>query len=655
MICKIWNIKPQKRSMTEGVRASLSYIMDSDKAKADFPDLETLLENQASDICPVLKYVKDEGKTKMVYVSGYMCDPQLAEEEFYLTKEINLARVGKTISDDTGNQAYHIVQSFPDDLDISDYEVHQCGIDLVRKLEKYQAVIASHLEPVLDEDGNLHGNTKHNHIIINSHMNPEFVDPKNPNLMKYHDCRETYMQLQQLNDEVAIEHGLPIINNNRDLNSYSWYENMEENEGRSWKKKVREDIKDAMTDTSSWDEYLSFMRKLGYTIYEGKHQTYTTPHNQKIRGKTLGEEYTREYIESYWEFRKRIQNQVSFELGKGEGTVSYDRLKALMNDKESQYFLKIPRINAISGENYSMLYPLSDVQDEKVVRTYFINGYVYSLYRGKDEVIGAVNGEVAAAVLTGSEYITYEEQKANEAAENEKVLKDDIKKVLEEEKNMVYTRKGWTSSKTGKLYSIGIYDDEGNKRSLLEQLFILAIVVITHEAPEYLLTEREKEPAGGTVIIVDSLPRKAQTLVETLKAVREEDINTISELEERLATAGKEIAKLNRQLRESEKVKAKMERVHEKVTVFEDPENSESASAGEILEKYYSISTAEDIEDFKRRFRECIRKNNELSINLRNMNEEYRKLKKISYHVKQAQDKDYCYGRDKDQFKEIDD
>lgn len=93
-----------------------------------------------------------------------------------------------------------------------------------------------------------------------------------------------------------------------------------------------------------------------------------------------------------------------------------------------------------------------------------------------------------------------------------------------------------------------------------------------------------------------------------------------------------------------------MERVYEKVTAFEDPENSESASTGEILKKYYSISTAEDIKDFKRRFRECIRINNELSIRLRNMNEESRKLKKISYHVKQAQDKDFCYGRDKDQF-----
>lgn len=439
MICKVIPVKPQKNSIKKGVRECLSYVMNREKAAGDYEE-NIRMPDFKENICPILDYTTNEEKTKKIYVSGYLCNPSTAAEEFYLTKSINLAKKGKTIEDDTGNQAYHIIQSFPDDLDISDAEVHQCAIDLVKKLGKYQAVIASHVNPVVDEDGIEHGKAKHSHIVINSHMNPEFVDPNNIDLIKYPNSRESYSILQQLNDEVAIEHGLPIIEDPFSRSGYSWIESKEANEGRSWKQRVKEDINEAMNASRSWDEYLKFMKKIGYTIHEGKHETYTTPHAQKVRGSTLGNEYTKEYINGYWNFRSNLQNQLNFELKRNEGTIPYSKLKGLMEDTDCQYFIKIPRIHANTGENYALFYPLAEARDEKTVRTFINESDIYPVYRGKNELLGAVSGDVAVAALTGSRYVTYEEQKANEAEENEKVKKDDIKMVLERERAMVYTR-----------------------------------------------------------------------------------------------------------------------------------------------------------------------------------------------------------------------
>lgn len=86
------------------------------------------LINSEGNLFSILNYVKNEHKTKNVYVSGYMCDPEMAAEEFYIAKEKNLVALGKTLEHDLGNQAFHIVQSFPDGLDISDNKVHSCSM-----------------------------------------------------------------------------------------------------------------------------------------------------------------------------------------------------------------------------------------------------------------------------------------------------------------------------------------------------------------------------------------------------------------------------------------------------------------------------------------------------------------------------------------------
>lgn len=79
--------------------------------------------------------------------------------------------------------------------------------------------------------------------------------------------------------------------------------------------------------------------------------------------------------------------------------------------------------------------------------------------------------------------------------------------------------------------------------------------------------------------------------------------------------------------------------------------SSDDDMAGKIIDTVsgtvllrYGIKTYEELEDFKSRYRECIARDNNLTIELHNLNERYRKLKKISYYLEKAQDRDYCYA-----------
>ena len=150
------------------------------------------------------------------YVSGYLCDPDNALSEFETTKMSLLMQPNGKIKKENGNVAYHLIQSFPKDLEISDDEVHQCGLELCKKINAHQAVICTHYHPLKNKFGDIYCECKHNHILLNAYIHPDKLDPNNPKIIKYHDSKRTYAQLRVWNDEIAIEHGLPIIHNPKD-------------------------------------------------------------------------------------------------------------------------------------------------------------------------------------------------------------------------------------------------------------------------------------------------------------------------------------------------------------------------------------------------------------------------------------------------------
>lgn len=470
----------------------------------------------------VLDYISNENKTKKTYVSGYLCDPEFAVEQFIDTKMQNLRRVGKSLEDDTGNQLFHIVQSFPDDLDISDDEVHQCGIELCKKIGVHQAVIASHLHPVFDENGEPHGKQKHNHIMINSHIYQDFIDPEHPDKMKYNDCKETYRQLQIWNDEISVEHGFPIIESDKSNTMYSWTASSIDNENRSWLARMQNDIKETMFSSYDWNDFLEKMKAAGYVISEGKYVTYTAPDRiHKARDKRLGSSYTKAYLNDYFALKSNLSAEVQSEIHKNNDTLSSEQLSDLIKKSPELLYVSIPRRHKKTGKPYKFNLKLNEQLEKSTIETYVNDAAIYPLYNSKKEKLGDVQGSTLKTAI----YKTYEEQKRFEEEETRRNTASDITAILKKCQNeFEFSNRNYKNSKTNTPYRISIYNENGTKRTLLEQLLILSMVVVNNEVPEFALTEKQRrtiEKQNATLAIIIAKPDwKTQRIIEAINAAK---------------------------------------------------------------------------------------------------------------------------------------
>ena len=185
-------------------------------------------------------------------------------------------------------------------------------------------------------------------------------------------------------------------------------------------------------------------------------------------------------------------------------------------------------------------------------------------------------------------------------------------------------QEGWLNSKTGSTYNIGLYDEDGNKRTLLEQIFILAVVILTNEAPDYLL---EGTKAGSESLSAPVPSKRVENVIEALRISREEGINTLDELNTRLLETGKKISILQKKIRRNTEILDKMRPIEE------------------ALLRDSSLMSPEREDDFQERFNYSKQLDLTLRDELYQKSMYYQKLKKVQYQAKLAQDKDYCYGR----------
>lgn len=670
---------------TKSIQPAIDYVCDDEKTAKKFnqaqieyensPDIKedmTLEEYYLStedNINRALNYIANEDKIGG-YISGYLCDPEFAEEQFKQTKKINLSRVGKELKDDGGNYFYHIIQSFPEELDISDEEVHQCGFELVERLGLYQAVVTSHIHPAIDEEGEVHGKCKHNHIIINSHIYHELVDPANPNKMKYHDCKESYAQLQLINDQIAIEHGLPIIINQDNERTYSWYENEEINKGRSWKQRVRIDINNAMKTSTDINSYINAIMAAGYKIRTGNSQThgeyitYTCPDgSHKVRDYILGTGYTKAELEAYWDIKKAI-NEDLFE----NKVQNENRIENIIEQSKNTLFIKFEKnISARRSErrqnqtlnnkrtytNYFPLFPQRKTTG-KAELSYFDAMKSYEIVNEKHQVVAEVSG---AEILSYFNELYYREQ-------------EDLRRKKEEQKEEFFSLPGYINSAVNSPYKVRVWDKGGRKRSVVELIVILAIVTINNENGKW-------EPANETPIqkhethkrpIYAKRDWKIQNMVDTIRVAREENIQTPSELEERLASVGKETSKSKAEVRRLATAKNRMDVLYEAIEGYSEvkelcekiqamPEGKEKTDLqvkhAEEIEEYkkhksvmyhHKATTEKEINNFMERYELIKSKLQKAEEQAQQNKEEYRRLSKLKYNIQLAQNKQYCYG-----------
>lgn len=676
MIVKIWPIKASysdnsgKVGGIQGIINSVNYISDDKKCLTGERDMDIAYLygddisdnsyiNKDEDFSRVISYMSNNDKTQGKYISAYMCNEETVVEDFLDTQTKYRDR---KIS---GNVAFHLVQSFPEDIDISDEEVHQCGMELVEKIGKHQALICSHVHPVMDEEGEVHGKCKHNHILINAYMSPDKIDPEHPDTIKYHDNKASYRQLQIWNDEIALEHGFPIIRNPGLERKYSWKENEEDNKGLSWKQQIRNDIDLVKQKTKNWDEFLKEINRLGYTVKEGKYTTLIAPDGKhRVRTKSLGERYSKENIHQYWALRSELQNDI-FDREQDKDRFT---LKDIINNTDEPLFINVP----LGGSNNpnGTTYPLSlekRILSQQAIDSYFDFERYYEIQNEQGQVIDSVKGEEVYHHYTDMLTMENERLKQQDWWANEQEKRRWLRIQAEErKKNRYYENRRFKNSQTGQTYKVSLYTKDGRMKSDLELVFTVAIAVIRNEQGLWDAKEPPKEKVHEAYF---GPPHwKAQQMFEAMQIAREEGIDNQFDIENRLKTTGAALSRARAAVKRNESVKNKMETLKTAVDTYGDiryevenilnmPDSDEKLQLlhdnKQLIEDYtkakqilhmHKVETDADIFDFLNRYEQVERNIEESQVLLDDKKEDYRRLKKLEYSTSLAQNARFCYG-----------
>ena len=671
MIVKIWPIKadyggkPGKRGGVQGLKNSIDYITDPAKTASSEAITVRVSDmnkdsfiNREKDMQRVIRYMANEDKIEKKYISGYLCNPLLAADEF----ERAMLHYGKKAK---GNIAYHMVQSFPEELDIPDEEVHQCGVELCERLGIYQAVICSHVHPVLDEEGVLHGSCKHNHILFNAYPLPSKYDPAVHGPLKYHDCKATYRQLQIWNDEIAIEHGLPIIRTPDMERTYSWSEIDAAQKGVSWKEKIRMDIDESKKEASSWAEFVGIMAEKHYRIREGKQITFIAPNGQRrARGTTLGKNYTKENLVSYWKLREEMLLNLQADI---QNNASPSLAELIKQGAKS---VGVPL--GFQGMKNRSVYQLPlDQQNihEDALYSYFEHKKLYDIYNEQGESIAALSGEEIVSYYLNRDSDEARNIRSAQKDKNHEAAEEEEQHQLEEKEEDFYVNLLFQNSRTKRPYKVRLYNSHGRRLSGVEAVFCLAMLVLTKEdglwRPTTIPPDKINEACYATT------NWKLQNMLDSVRIAQEEGIETPADIERRLDNTGAAYSRAKASLRRNMHVKEKMKDLKEAIITYEKnrqladsiysmPEGERKTEMlranNELLNRYkearavmYAHGLKEEtleaqIMDFKKRWRHVEGNIRAATHQYDETREEYRKLKKLQYNMALAESPKYCYG-----------
>ncbi len=262
-----------------------------------------------------IDYICNPDKTENeLLIDEFACAHQTAAYEFeMINKQAAMKkRTGK-------NLAYHLIQSFDPEDDITPETALKIGKELADKLLKneYSYVITTHVDK-----GHIH-----NHII--------FCSTNNVTLKHYHDDLKSYHDIRTLNDNLCREHGLHYLEPTT-KKAKSYVEWKADKEGSSWKQKLKKDIDEVISVSASFDDFIEKLKERSIEVENIDSGAYIKfrPAGAKhfIRGregsgKGLGKEYTREAL------KERIENKVLEEKNKRQKASDYYKSLSYENRK----------------------------------------------------------------------------------------------------------------------------------------------------------------------------------------------------------------------------------------------------------------------------------------------------------------------------------
>jgi len=240
----------------------------------------------------LLSYVTNEKKTEKTLVTGLNCSANASEayEDMKFGFEMFSGErfFKRSIRSETAKsekqkiRLHHYIQSFKPG-EVTPEEAHRIGVEWAERAFGKKAVVlcATHTDR-----GHIH-----NHFAVC----PYDMDGKH-----WHANKESLRRCKAISDEIALAHGLEIIEHPKKSYNHKYGEYKMRKEGKSWKQKLCDDIDDAIMKESvgSVDDLLKELQKQGYGIRWGKYISIKVRQNRKpIRSYRLGDGYALEHLQ----------------------------------------------------------------------------------------------------------------------------------------------------------------------------------------------------------------------------------------------------------------------------------------------------------------------------------------------------------------------
>lgn len=228
-----------------------------------------------STLSKAIAYIENPSKTDgQLFVSGYNTEPQTASLDFEMTATM-ARKAHRGRGRQRGNLAYHLIQSFSPDDELTPEQAHELGRKLASEFTegRFEFVVATHLDK----------NQLHNHIIINA---VSFYDYKKLRTVPYRTAR----QIRSISDRLCVEAELSILEEPRQIGQrYSDY--IKKHKTIPMRTQVRRRLNFVLARATDYDQFKAMAAALGVTVMDsGKHITYRyTGAGASVRGSKLAD------------------------------------------------------------------------------------------------------------------------------------------------------------------------------------------------------------------------------------------------------------------------------------------------------------------------------------------------------------------------------
>ena len=243
-----------------------------------------------------LNYIMNPSKTEDgKLLSAFQCTPDAsaAEAEFKMTAQLaekmNREKTKFSLSEKKNILAYHMIQSFDVDDNLTPEQVHEIGKEWAEEVlgGKFEYVIATHTDT----------NNLHNHIIFNAVSIED--------LSKWHTWNDAKL-LRDKNDLVRRRHGLNITQakQNERTKNPKYHQ--------SFRQQIRKSINECIRESDNFEEFKQHLADHGVEIKEGKYLSFRVEGQQRFtRDRSLGDKFSRDAIEKRIEKQHAYRNRVA--------------------------------------------------------------------------------------------------------------------------------------------------------------------------------------------------------------------------------------------------------------------------------------------------------------------------------------------------------